>query len=224
MKLAVALSYATPESIRYARMHWLRVPHVAAGNSTVPSCNIVYVPPQAEVSGSSYDRYNHPTDNRMLHVVRLANVSFPEVDWLLVGDGDTCFQLAKVEHALRRFDPNVSHLIGTSHSKPPEAARGTIPRAPAWPYGGDGFAVSRRLLDRISSSAWKFCEDDLRSFGADVRVASCIFYHLRQVVKSTRHPLGLHRGCLLKPQRMQNKGVRSCVAVTHDLVTVGDGH
>ena len=78
-KLAVALSFATPTMINHARRHWLTVPHAAAGDATVPSCHIVHVPTQSQLAGN-FSNYNHPTDNRQLSIVRLANATVPRVD------------------------------------------------------------------------------------------------------------------------------------------------
>ena len=192
-KLAVALSFATPTMINHARRHWLTVPHAAAGDATVPSCHIVHVPTQSQLAGN-FSNYNHPTDNRQLSIVRLANATVPRVDWLLVGDPDTCFIMEKVRNVLTAFDASVPLLLGTKHSKldGKEASTGVVMQAPAWPYGGHGFAISRGLLDRVTPAEWLFCEADLRNFGSDVRVACCIFHFTGVIVSSLASPLGVH--------------------------------
>ena len=190
--LAVALSFATPAIINHARRHWLSVLHTAAGDATAPSCHIVHVPTQSELAGS-FSNYNHPTDNRQLSIVRLSNVTLPRVDWLLVGDPDTCFILEKVRNVLSAFDASVPLLLGTKHSKlQKEASTGVVKLAPAWPYGSHGFAISRGLLDRVTPAEWLFCEADLHNFGSDVRVACCIFHHTGVTVSSLASPLGVH--------------------------------
>ena len=45
-----------------------------------------------------------------------------------------------------------------------------------WPFGGDGFAISRGLLDKISRAEWQACVDGISSGGGDSRVAHCIWY------------------------------------------------
>ena len=191
--VAVALSFATPAMINHARRHWLSVPHAAAGDATAPSCHIVHVPTQPQLAGN-FSNYNHPTDNRQLSIVRLANASVPRVDWLLVGDPDTCFLVEKVRNVLRAFDASVPLLLGTKHAKlgGREASTGVVQQAPAWPYFGHGFAISRGLLDRVTPAQWLFCEADLHNFGSDVRVACCIFHFAGVVVSPLARPLGVH--------------------------------
>ena len=191
--LAVALSFATPAAINHARRHWLSMPHAAAGDATEPSCHIVHVPTQSQLPGN-FSNYNHPTDNRQLSIVRLANATVPRVDWLLVGDPDTCFLVENVRNVLSAFDASVPLLLGTKHAKPggKEASTGVVQQAPAWPYGGHGFAISRGLLDRVAPAEWLFCEADLHNFGSDVRVACCIFHFTGVVVSPLPGPLGVH--------------------------------
>ena len=63
---------------------------------------------------------------------------------------------------------------------PPDAAGfapdWTFAGRAVWPFGGDGFAISRGLLDKISRAEWQACVDGISSGGGDSRVAHCIWY------------------------------------------------
>jgi len=45
----------------------------------------------------------------------------------------------------------------------------------AWPYGGSGYLLSRRLLESISAEQWLTCQREILSHGGDQRVAACVY-------------------------------------------------
>jgi len=189
-RLAIALAYASPDTISLALGTWLpaATPFVAAGDVTVPSCKIVSVKPQTRKVGK-FARTNHPTDNRHIEIIRIANATL-SFDWLLVGDGDTCFDVERAKELLTNYNAEDAVLAGVVNARGFQHADGRIPRAPVWPYGGNGYALSRGLLQRIQWRDWRYCEEDLRNFGGDVRVASCIFYLTGTTVQQVGQPPG----------------------------------
>ena len=138
VRLGVGINFATPALVDSLRRSWLSedVPHVFVGDADDAQRRLVQVPLQEEiirvdsdlsVTANARRRYseciraaggrsNHQGDNRPLALVRIANVTIVQhndLDWLAIGDADTCFNMAPLRERLARIDPRRRLLLGT---------------------------------------------------------------------------------------------------------------
>ena len=190
--LAAAFLYDTPNT-------WFRsIPHVIASN--ISHKNYVKVFSQAQMPAVKWHRdYNHVFDSVPLQLVRIANETL-NFQWLIVSDGDTCFNIAALTDRLKELNSSNPYLIGQPmspswkccctgascctiskpyvacnihlYSKNFYAAGFSKPRI--WPYGGAGYIISKSLLNSIRKADWRRCETSITRNGGDVRVAACI--------------------------------------------------
>lgn len=125
---------------------------------------------------NNYYRFNNVGDNKPLHFIHKVNKTL-SFDWLLFGDDDTCFHMSRVSKIFEGLDHNFPYFIGTCQgqgnccTKLSEFCKSD---QDLWPYGGDGYLISRGLLDMIPEAAWATCNAQFNHDGSDVRVARCI--------------------------------------------------
>lgn len=189
--IAVAFLYDTKNT-------WYReFPHVIAANTSHGNHVKVYTQHKRTDLRWSKD-HNHDFDCVPLQLVRIANNTL-SFDWLIVSDGDTCFETRQLVLRLKNLNHTEPQLLG--HPMSPDwkgrctyanccnvqkqTCRPTLSkldfyskglsRPRIWPYGGYGYAISKSLLNLISSQDWEHCERKLLRSGGDVRVASCIY-------------------------------------------------
>ena len=139
-RVGFGLVYATPEIITTARKTWLPPdsPHLAIGDETDKRYNLRQIKEQIAEPGRhnlvrppehlkllgdglrmARSRLNHRADNRPLALIRLANQSL-DVDWLVVGDADTCFNVSALQSYLSQFDPKRRSFLGLPVNDSPE--------------------------------------------------------------------------------------------------------
>ena len=124
VRLGVALAFATPASIDKARGTWLgNYVGMFLGERTDAARQLWHVPMQEEYLSFNRQRFrcggkegNHEFDNRPLALIRIANatiVRHHQLEWLVIGDEDTCFDLKKLRGQLARFDPKQKLFLGS---------------------------------------------------------------------------------------------------------------
>ncbi len=179
---------------------WFKtLPHVIASNIT--KSNFVKVYSQSEMPNIKWHRdHNHDYDPVSLQLIRIANKTL-DFEWLIVSDGDTCFDISKLKVKLKRMNASKPLLLGHPMSPKwrccctgsdcclfanrhnlcnPTKFRSNFydlgySRPNIWPFGGAGYIISRALLNSMRLEDWQKCETKIRRNGGDVRVSSCIF-------------------------------------------------
>ena len=94
MKIAVAFLYVTTNT----HMNWFQeLPHViATTRDEEMDATHVRVSSQSQLTHVRWSKdHNHDYDNVPLQLVRIANKTL-RFDWLVVSDGDTCFDVEKL--------------------------------------------------------------------------------------------------------------------------------